>query len=135
MGAWGFGSFENDSALDWVNDLIDCDDTSAIESAIASATISPEDYLEIDEGCAAIAAGEVVAAFLQRPAAALPPDVSEWIRQHPRSVSPELTKQALSAIDRVAGENSEIRELCEESDGFDEWRAGIDDLRSRLGAS
>ncbi len=36
MGAWGYESFENDSALDWVAELARSDNPSVLMSALAA---------------------------------------------------------------------------------------------------
>jgi hypothetical protein len=88
------------------------------------------EYLEAPEGSAALAAAEVVAAARGHPAALLPDEVTAWLRSNRAEVSQLDTALALSAVDRVLAEKSELRELW--MDGGDAWMEGVQDLRRRL---
>jgi predicted secreted protein len=55
------------------------------------------------------------------------------VTAHPSTPPPALLKRALSAIDRILGDESDLRELWDESSG-DDWRKAMDDLRRRVGA-
>jgi Domain of unknown function (DUF4259) len=82
MGAWDFGPFDNDNALDWVWDLEESSDTSVLVEAFERVTGIGEEYLESDECCEAIVAAEVVAALKGRPLAKLPEGVKDWVEGH-----------------------------------------------------
>src|ERR1700722_69908 len=111
MGAWDAGSFHNDTALDWVHHLCQSADVTPVRTALDRAVeqrLPPqpsllgrllgrrpvEQYLEADAACEALAAAEIVAFWLGRPAADFPapdfPDnLREWARRHADSFSPE----------------------------------------------
>ena len=129
MGAWGTGSFENDDALDWMGDLAESGDAAAVESALKVVAESTG-YLEAPEGSAALAAAEVVAALRGQPAGDLPEEVALFTRGRARP-SPELVATARAAVERVL-QDSELRELWEETDDFETWQAGVADLVRRL---
>ena len=74
-GAWGYKSFENDSALDWVENYLKRGGQSAVESTIASVA-KGRGYLQAPDGCSAIAACEVLAAAQGRPSTDLPKEVA-----------------------------------------------------------
>ena len=78
MGAWGSGSYDNDAALDWIYELQYSDDLSVVTNALCP-NLEDEGYLEVDDGTAIIAAAEVVAALLDKPAADLPEEVAAWV--------------------------------------------------------
>src|SRR5688572_21854583 len=59
MGAWGTGSFDNDSALDFVGDVVEGGDWQAVME-LALAPVEPGE--PIRDEVAAIAAAEIVAA-------------------------------------------------------------------------
>jgi hypothetical protein len=65
MGAWGFGSFDNDDAADWIFELEESSGVTALVSAFKA--IKPDRYLEAPECSVALAAAEVVAALRGRP--------------------------------------------------------------------
>lgn len=131
MGAWGAGSFENDTASDWAYDLTDAADATPIIEAFA-AVIECEEYLDADEASQAVAAAEVVAALCGRPSSALPDEVVAWVQAHTGALTPELPALAASALERITAD-SELKELWEEA-GPDEWYGAIADLKRRLQA-
>ena len=130
MGAWGAGSFDNDDASDWAWELEESG-VGAIESAF-NAVVAGEDYVEAPHGSNAIAAAEVVAAALGRPTSEdLPEEVEKFLEGKP-AIGAELVELAKRAIARVLADNSELRELWEESDSFDEWKRIVTGLQQRL---
>lgn len=131
MGAWGTGSFENDGALDWLLALLDSEEGESLAEALRDA-IESEDYLEIDGGQYAIAAAETVAALHGAPSADLPDDLIAWVQAYKGQRDPQLATLALQALTRVQAEDSEIYELWEETEDFDEWQGILTDLKMRL---
>jgi hypothetical protein len=130
MGAWGHRSFENDDALDWVADLMESDDLEIVESALAAVTDEESDYRESSECSMAVAAAEVVAALNGNAAKSLPKEVKKWLRDR-RKPPKALVALARRAVDGIA-DNSELKELWEETKNFENWTSALDDLRARL---
>lgn len=132
MGAWGSGTFENDTANDWVYELERVDDLSAVRAAFADVLDAGDDYLDSDPASMALAACEVIARLRGKggPSGPWTESVDGWVRGHPQPVPDELVRQAEAVIDRVLGPDSELADLWDES-GPDEWRAAVADLRSR----
>lgn len=128
MGTWGTAAFDNDDASDWAYEL-EKDGLGAVERALGEALRATD--LELPTDANAIAAGEVVAAALGRPAAGLPDDVGEVVSRIATSVTPEHARRARTAAERVL-EASEIAELWGESDDDAVWRAAVQDLITRL---
>lgn len=134
MGAWGSGSFENDMALDWVVELAETDDLSAVEAAIND-VLSEEEYHDSDPACMALAACKVLAGLKGRPGKSSEDtwEVDPWVEAHRGTLDPppELLERAAAAIDRILADDSELRDLWDEAEGV-EWLAGVADLRKRL---
>lgn len=133
MGAWGMGPFENDSAFDWLFEL----EEGGLDAIAEAFAVHDSDYLEVDEGAAVIAAAEVLSALLGEPhVGGLPEQVSGWLETHGpvrgAELADVLVAQALAALERVMGEDSEVYELWEETEDFDVWREGVEALRGRL---
>jgi len=129
MGAWGPGPFDNDDALDWIDDLIE----SGINALGATLEIAADgDTLEAPDASMALAAAEVVAALYGSPARELPGEVIEWVADYGRALPDELAPLARKAAERVRRE-SELKDLWEESDPAG-WYAAVDDLLRRLPA-
>jgi hypothetical protein len=132
MGAWGVLAFDNDDANDWAYDLEETTDLSLIESTFAMVE-EAEDYLEAPEACHALAACEVLArlkgnfgyqnAYTEK--------VDVWVANHPNQPSPEMLARASAILDRVTGEDSELKDLWEEGNATD-WQQSLEDLRRRL---
>lgn len=136
MGAWGPMAFENDDAGDFFYELEETGDLSPIENTFASIEESPE-YLEAPDACMAIAGCEVLARLRGNPGYcdASTETVDEWIAAHPIVPPPPLIDRGVAIIDRVLSENSELRELWDESEEAESWHASIADLRTRLTTS
>lgn len=124
MGAWGARAFENDGALDWVWELEAAEDESVLRSALSA------DVSEAPEAEIALAAAEVVAAALGRPAGGLPEEVTAWVAAHGDLVGEELQGLAQRAV-AAAAAGGELRELWNEA-GDPEWDAAVGDLQARI---
>jgi hypothetical protein len=137
MGAWGERAFDNDTANDWAYGLDDVDDHSLVESAFDGLEEVGNDYLDQDVACNALAACEVIARLRGNPGYknAFTEKVDEWVAAHKLNPSTVLVARGRAAIDRILGEDSELRELWEESDGGEKWRASVEDLRRRTGGA
>ena len=129
MGAWGYGNLENDTVLDWVEDLLETQDLSLIIEAIEMVL----DDSEIESYTAEIALGaiEILAALQDRPGnEEYDEEVEDWINRH-KGQGKELLVLSQKAVGKILSE-SELRELREESEGFEEWVKIIKELERRL---
>lgn len=130
MGTWGHGPFDNDDAGDWVWELEESQDFSAVQAALEAVTRPGIGYIEAPDCSTAVAAAEVVAASLGRPTPSLPKEATAWVasRGSPPKQVVALAKQALAAIKS----KSELRDLWEESESFNEWVQSLAGLEARL---
>ena len=136
MGAWGPLTFDNDTACDWSYDLENSDDLSLVESAFAEVEqTTAAEYLDQDLACNALAACEVLARLRGHPGYnnAYTEAVDRWVAAHKLPPSSDLLARANTVIDRILADNSELRELWDET-GDPEWRDAVQDLRRRLTA-
>jgi hypothetical protein len=108
MGAWGSGSFDNDSALDWLGDLAD-GDADLRQTLEAAAGADADAYLEVDEASAAVAAAEIVAAGHGKGEDRLHEDAHAWLAAHP-GLPDDLVSLAHRAVERVIAA-SELQEV------------------------
>jgi hypothetical protein len=121
MGAWGYGSFENDSALDWLGNDFRPRGAAAVEEALRAAAESPEGaYLDVDDASAAVAATEFVAAARDGDHSKLGSALNDFAAHRQFLTSPHLLPLARQALDRILRQ-SELRDL---------WTEGQD--RSRI---
>jgi hypothetical protein len=130
MGAWGTAAFDNDDASDWFYELEESG-LPALEGAFDDALAA--DDLAGPTDVNAIAAAEVVAAALGRPAPGLRDDVAAVASSLAGKVTPDLARRARSAAERVLA-SSEVADLWLETDDADEWRRGVEDIIGRLAA-
>lgn len=131
MGAFGAGVFDNDDALDWLEELLASSDTGLILRALDDALAS--DYLEMPEASAALVAAEVLAARNLRASPSLPEDLRTWTERADLVLTEQMLARAQTAVSRVATE-SELAEVWAESGAAEEWQASLVDLRERLDA-
>lgn len=137
MGAWGAKPFENDSAGDWLSDLLETEDLVFLEETIEFVLHyemgSEEPNFEAPESFVCeigIAAAETVAALLGQQSGDLPDTLLEWIANKPKP-SNELAKKAIQIIDIVEN-GSELAELWNEGGVDPEWAQELNGLRYRL---
>ncbi|WP_405853343.1 DUF4259 domain-containing protein [Streptomyces sp. NBC_00090] len=131
MGTWDIGPFDSDTAADFsyrVDDAPAEKRAEVLRAAFREVTATGDDYLDSDLAVEAIASAALVAA--QCPGGE--PVTTAYGPKEPLPELPvELRPMAVAALDRVLGQDSELLELWEESDG-EEWKAGIRKLRAVL---
>lgn len=143
MGAWGCNAFENDTVADWLAELPASDLPADVEDALQAALPSPLalmqrlsgkqtiEYLDADVACIALAAAELVAASRRHGHPGMPDSALALLRNPAASLGEDHAELARLAVKRIQ-ENSELRDLWEESDSFDEWLAEMQSLLQRL---
>src|SRR5688572_11223213 len=107
MGAWDIGAFENDGALDWLDVLLYGTDLSPISNAF-QLVLENDEYIEVDDAQAAVAACEVVALLRGTPAKTLPENLVKWNQTHRLAVDQPLVEQAVQSLEKVYAD-SELR--------------------------
>jgi hypothetical protein len=111
MGNWGYGPFDDDNALEWVLELEEATDWSAVETALRAVAETPLDaYLQPPDAHVAWAAAAVVAAA-ESSDVALPDRVAAWLLEHRESCPPELRPLATNALQRILAGRPEPPEL------------------------
>lgn len=135
MGAWGSGSFDNDMAMDWVDQVQSIEDVRAPFAELKRVTDleGADRYLEADLASELIAAAETVAMMLGRRIPNFPEELAERLENagEPDNL---LFHQARNAVLHVL-RNSELAELWAEAveeSGVNEWNAEISRLIDRL---
>lgn len=134
MGAWGTGTFDNDDAADWGDELDEAIDLTPARDALAACT-DTDGWLELPEGARGVAAAAVVAAAFDGDVRGLPDQVGEWVDGQPGTATAGDARLALDALVRVMSEDSELRREWEGSADGPAWAKGIEQLHHRLAAS
>lgn len=147
MGAWGHTVFEDDEGLDWFDEFCDGgQQLQELEEAFADVNLNDEESIEYEFCIAALVAAEIIAAAVGKRGETYPdadyfePDeesghqvaAPDWttIKGY---IHPGLIVSAQMAIDKVGDDDSsELKELWEESEYFEEWKAYLNELKKRL---
>lgn len=129
MGAWGPKTFEDDTAMDWIAELVDSDDERTF--LLDSIQVGPGS-LEADECSVVLAASETVVAILDEPRPGLPEELADWLADNDCDDISDLPAIAVKSVTKVLGEDSELNELWQEGEGYEEWRAEVEQLQEIL---
>jgi hypothetical protein len=133
MGAWGIKALENDTALDWAAGLTDEEDASIIEEALDVIEEAGVEEIDASEAEEALAACEVVALLQGNKGNDFEhEEVEAWVKIVSFKVSNELSEKAQKTIDRILTQPSELYDLWEESDDFEDWETCMADLKQRV---
>lgn len=128
MGHWGPGSFENDDAADFTNDVLR-GGVAMLEPALRPiAEASLREYVEAPQAAQAIAAAEIVAGGLGWPGPGFPEELHAFVNRQSGWDAAALSGIAVRAVKRVR-EASELRDLAS---GSPQWANALADLISRL---
>ena len=130
MAAWGHFNFDNDDATDFAGEFLDTGSEVTLLEALVSVA-EEEGYLETPEASAALAAAEIVAAWRGHPGTDFLPGLLAKVQHLDVSDEDELTDLARRAVQAVVQE-SELRELWEESPELAGWEAAQQNLLDRL---
>lgn len=136
MGAWGVGTFDNDTACDWASELEPQSDHRFLAATLSKVLEVEDEYLDSDVACEGLAAAEVIARLGGRWGTrdTYTEAVDRWVQNHPAEPPLQLRKQAVAVIERILAEPSELLELWSESDEFETWKSTLADLQERLSA-
>ncbi len=133
MGTWDIDTFDNDTACDWAYELEETEDLSLVQETLAKA-LQDEEELDADAACCALAACEVIARLKGKPGKrdAYTETVDAWAQAHDLHPDPVLIETANRVLDRALGNDSELRELWEETEHYDAWKASVTNLKERV---
>jgi len=135
MSGSGFSNFENESAGNFISDVI-TNGYGMIGIAL-DRIIDEQDTLDIIACEEALMAAEFVAAALKSPATDFPENAAEWVEMDLPEGSDEqkeiaeLSDKAAEVIDIIVTD-SELKILWEETTFFDQWFQAQQDLQNRL---
>lgn len=134
MDAWDAGAFGNDTANDWLAEVVETRDLGMIHDAFDSVLGSGDEAVEIEAGEEGIAAAEIVAWLGGHPGPAgdHADQIEGWIDENELEFTESLARKARRCVDRVFNSPSELREAWEESEDFDDWKAELAGLKDRL---
>lgn len=134
MGAWSHEPFDNDTASDWADVLMDATDLSYIEATLDRVLEVGGSYLEAPDAEEGVAAVAVLAQLLGRskPIANGPEGLLAWIAGIGVRPSTALLDKARRVAQRVLAGDSELAELWDESESATDWRASVAALQAAI---
>lgn len=132
MGSWGEKAFQNDAALDWLAELEGAGVARLRQALSQVANTAEGDYIDVDDGAAAIAAAEIVAAALGHGRDRVTLKVCVWLDSNQTGVVADDSVLANRAVRRVLAPSSELPSLWDEG-GENGWRLDVQELLRRLG--
>ena len=131
VGSWGVTSFENDAAGDWFLLVEEAPDPGAVMASTLDDALSAAEILDADSSSEALAAAELCACCAGQLPERLPDNIDAWVQENRHGPHADEVELAVQAVTRVR-EESELRDVWDESGELREWLAEVDDLLSRL---
>ena len=131
MSAWGPGTFDDDVANDWLEDLYESDPRAFFRECLdLSGQVDYVDYVAcVGVTCSA----EMIHGVLHGPRDGLPEAALQWLRENRTLSVWALLPGAIAGMRRVLGPDSEMREMWEdEAEICSQWVATTDNLFKRL---
>ena len=129
MATRGYYTFDNDAAADFAEDFLENPNEAMLYEALATAA-EEEGRLDLDEASTALAAAEIVAAVLGKPAQDLPPGLLAPIVRLDAD-GEELRELAELAVQAVLS-TSALQELWAEAGDYARWQQLQQSLLARL---
>lgn len=129
MGTWGTSTFDNDAAADFAESFLEKPNEAVLYEALATAA-EEEGQVDADDASVALAAAEIVAAILGKPAQDLPPGLIPAI-VHLDADGEDLRELAEQAV-KVVLEKSELQEQRAAGDEYANWQDLQQNLLTRL---
>lgn len=130
MGTWGLGTFEDDIACDWLEDLHDSDPIPFFAHCL---DLTGHDYLEFLAGVGVVCTAEMLHGLACGPRPGLPSDAQQWIDKHQGLNVAPLMPAAIAGLRRVISPQSQMREMWrDDAVRFDDWMRQLKDLLQRL---
>lgn len=126
MATWGTRTFEDDTATDWLLELIDADE--ARDFLLANITLDDDGEPGYDTGVICLAACEVIVALIDEPRRGLPEELNDWLADNECDDITDLPERAMESLKIVLNDGSELMETWKEQEDYDEWRERVDEL-------
>jgi hypothetical protein len=132
MEIWGIGCLDNDVAVNWAFQLIECEDLSIITSTLDLAKNT--EPMNADDACKVLAAIETIAKLKGETGdkTLYSKSVDEWVKNNPMRISQTLINESLQAIETITKPETNLLAKWEMKDGFIDWMNELGVLRDRL---
>ena len=132
MGAWGTGIFEDDTALDAMEEAMDSTVQDFLQQVLMTA--DDEEYLEYDRAHQIIIAGVILDYLLNGTVYEQNDETfAQWLDQQSRDSVDQFKPAVLAGLKVVLSDQSELNELWQENNmEYPNWRANVEGMITRL---
>ncbi|MRV71602.1 DUF4259 domain-containing protein [Duganella sp. FT92W] len=136
MSVWDIGPFDNDLALDWVQDLQESNDLYYIEDTLNNVLEEGDTFIPMPFACEALAAIDVLARLQGQPGAEAVEDVDAWVEASRKKFKrrADLVEKSLKALELIVSDKSELANEWAQTDEHVAWRGMVEQLRARVAA-
>ena len=132
MSAWGISNFENDTALDWVNEVVHRKEIESfkesVELFLKSFSVENTSLMDCSKF---LAIAETMAALLGSPGQDFPEELQDWIETKYIKIETSTVESAKRGVQMVMND-SEAKEMYLDSGYFKSWQKAQKDLIKRL---
>ena len=132
MSAWGISNFENDTALDWVNEIIQEQEVNSLNQSINSFlqefSVERTSLIECSKF---LTIAETVAACIGSPDEDFPEELKDWIESKYVKIDQLTIDNAKKGV-KLIMTDSEAKEMYLDSGYFKSWEKAQRDLIKRL---
>ncbi|MAW65950.1 MAG: hypothetical protein CMD18_07130 [Flavobacteriales bacterium] len=132
MSAWGISNFENDTALDWVNEVIHRKEVENFKESIDGflKSFSLEET-SLNDCSIFLTLAETIAALLGAPGQDFPEELQDWIETKYIKIESSTIDNAKKGVQLIMN-GSEVREMYLDSGYFTPWEKTQKNLIKRL---
>ena len=133
MGAWGIGTFENDTACDFAAKVAEEGGLVVLEQALDQ-VLASTNYLEAPDAEEGLAAADIVARLNGSPGdrTAYTAEIDAWVERSKAIPSEALIEKARRSVMRILTEPSELLALWQDSGDFGAWKGSVEEVSRRL---
>src|SRR4051812_6607626 len=133
MGTWGYKTFENDGAADWLYDLEEAEDTKFLLTPI-KAILRTKGKADLDDCLESLAAAEVMAGSRYEPSKDVPRIARSWIKKIAFVAKDADLKLAIRAVEKLC-QDSQLKDAWQEEGKLAPWLKEVKQLSKRLAAA
>ena len=131
MSAWGINNFENDVALEFVNEVINTN--AKLVKGIAESFVNnfhPENT-SLDDCFTFLSICEIFAAINKKPSEDVPSELEDWLERFYIEIDQEPLKLCTKGLLLIL-KDSEVKEMYLDTEYFKAWEDVQKDLLKRL---
>jgi hypothetical protein len=131
MGAWGIGTFENDTACDFAAEVAEASGLVVLEQAL-DRVLASTNYLEARDAEEGLAAADIVARLNGSPGDRDAYTAEIDVERSRTTPSEALIEKARRSVTRILTEPSELLQLWQVSGDFGAWKDSVKEVSRRL---